>query len=77
MIELTLHVNEELTTNIYRVFTMLYNDIPNVIVWRVLRKRLHLNAYNTLNDVYFVLFKCKRFRNISHTTFVIPLLSSF
>jgi hypothetical protein len=24
----------------------LYNDIPNITVWQVLRKRLHLKAYN-------------------------------
>jgi hypothetical protein len=30
----------------YRVFQKEpYNDIPNVAVWRVLRKRLHLKAY--------------------------------
>jgi hypothetical protein len=30
----------------------LYNSIPNVTVWRVLRKRWHLKAYklSTLND---------------------------
>jgi hypothetical protein len=27
----------------------LYNDIPNFTVWRVLRKRLHLNAYKLFN----------------------------
>jgi hypothetical protein len=26
----------------------LYNAIPNVTVWRVLRKRLHLKAYKLL-----------------------------
>jgi hypothetical protein len=25
----------------------LYNDIPHVSVWRVLRKHLHLNAYKS------------------------------
>jgi hypothetical protein len=31
---------------LYRVFQKeLYNGIPNVTVWRVLRKRLHLKAY--------------------------------
>jgi hypothetical protein len=30
----------------YMVFQKeLYNSIPNVTVWRVLRKRLHLKAY--------------------------------
>jgi hypothetical protein len=31
----------------------LYNDVPNVSVWRVLRKRLHVKAYKAyklLND---------------------------
>jgi hypothetical protein len=37
----------------------LYNSIPNVTVWRVLRKRLHLKTYqlstfNTLIDGEFV-----------------------
>jgi hypothetical protein len=32
----------------------LYNGIPNVTVWRALRKRLHLEVY-------------KRFRNIRYT----------
>jgi hypothetical protein len=35
-----------LTARKYRVFQKeLWNGIPNVTVWRVLRKRLHLNAY--------------------------------
>jgi hypothetical protein len=28
----------------------LYNDIPNVTAWRVLRKRLHLKAYKLSID---------------------------
>jgi hypothetical protein len=34
----------------------LYNDILNVAVWRVLRKRLHLKEYKLS-----IAFKCKRF----------------
>jgi hypothetical protein len=35
-----------LRKNIYSVFQKeIYNDIPNAIMWRVLRKRLHLTAY--------------------------------
>jgi hypothetical protein len=42
----------------YRVFQKeLYNGIPNVNTWRVLRKSLHL----TVDSLYA--FKCKRFRN--------------
>jgi hypothetical protein len=59
-----------------------YNDIPNVIVWRVLRKHLHLSAHKPssrcwrMDSLYF--FKCKCFPNIHHTvTFGIPLYSSF
>jgi hypothetical protein len=37
---------ETLCTALYMVFQKeLYNDIPNVTVWRVLRKVLHLKAY--------------------------------
>jgi hypothetical protein len=49
----------------YRVFRKQpHNGIANVTVWRVLRKRLHLNAYKprTMDNLYA--FKCKRFRNI-------------
>jgi hypothetical protein len=50
----------------YRVFKKeLYNVIPNVAVWRVLRKRLHLKAYK-LSIVHL--------GNTSHTAiFGIPL----
>jgi hypothetical protein len=36
----------ELVVEVYRVFRKeLYSGIPNVTMWRVLRKRLHLKAY--------------------------------
>jgi hypothetical protein len=42
----------------YKVFQKeLYNVIPNVTVWRVLRKRLHLKAY----------IVCTHFRNTRQT----------
>jgi hypothetical protein len=58
----------------------LYNDIPNVAVLRVLRKRLHLKAYKlfivqgTRLSLSWFAFKCKRFLNTRHTvTFGVPL----
>jgi hypothetical protein len=39
-----LQFNVTSTGNVER-FKKLYNGIPNVTVWRVLRKRLHLKAY--------------------------------
>jgi hypothetical protein len=39
-------VNKLHELKLYRVFQKeLYNDIPNVAVWPVLRKRLHLKVY--------------------------------
>jgi hypothetical protein len=44
----------------------LYNGIPNVSVWRVLRKRLYLKEYKLyMIDTLYAL-KCKRFRNTRH-----------
>jgi hypothetical protein len=57
----------------------LCNFIPDVTVWRVLRKRLNLKAYKLSIVQHFEWWilctpKCKRYRNTRHTvTFGIPL----
>jgi hypothetical protein len=62
-----------------RVFQKeIYNVIPNITVWWVLWKPLHLMAYrlSIVQDVMDSLyaFKCKYFLNTHHTvTFGIPL----
>jgi hypothetical protein len=51
----------------------LYNGIPNIAVWRVLRKRLHLKVYKLSivehleRWIVYTPSECKRFRNTRHT----------
>jgi hypothetical protein len=55
----------------------LYNRIPNVTLWRLLRRQtLHRSTPWRMDNLYP--FKCKRFRNTRHkVTFGVPLWSSF
>jgi hypothetical protein len=43
----------------------LYSCIPNVTLWRVLRRRLRLKVYKLPMDSLYA-FKCKGFRNTLH-----------
>jgi hypothetical protein len=45
----------------------LYNGIPNVTVWRMLRKRLYLGVQTAHRSRYRIMDSLYAFTNVSHT----------